>query len=242
MKETVGPCFIRVVWWFASILDMSLMPSSKAWPALFALLLLALIVQAAIIYPRLKGKNAEIASLREATQAQALLESEPVDPQMAVQAEELTRLRKDNQELHRLRNEVRQLREASQQAAKAAQPTATAPATAELLGQLQRQVQQLQTENAQLRAAHQEHIQIRAEANVAAAQANACINNLRMIDGAKQQWALENALTAEAVPQPADIEPYLRDSVIPACPAGGVYTLNAVGLQPLCSVPGHSLQ
>lgn len=218
------------------------MSSSKAWPVLFAVLLLALIVQAAILYPRLKGKDAEIASLREATQAQSLRETERVDPrQLAVQAEELTRLRKDNQELHRLRNEVRQLREATQLAAKAAQPAATAPAAAEVVSQLQRRVEQLQMENAQLRAAQQRTVQIQAQAQ-AEEQVNACINNLRMIDGAKQQWALENAQTAEAVPQPADIEPYLRDSEIPACPAGGVYTLNAVGLPPLCGVPGHALQ
>ena len=32
-------------------------------------------------------------------------------------------------------------------------------------------------------------------------QMNACINNLRQIDGAKQQWALENKVTGAATPR-----------------------------------------
>jgi len=70
---------------------------------------------------------------------------------------------------------------------------------------------------------------------------NACINNLRQIDAAKQQWALENDRPANAVPTAADLLPYFRDGLFPACPVGGVYSLNAVGLPPTCSVPGHSL-
>ena len=75
----------------------------------------------------------------------------------------------------------------------------------------------------------------------AAAMQNACINNLRQIDAAKQQWALENNRTASAVPTAQDLAPYLPDGLFPVCPAGGVYTINAVGLPPTCSVPGHTL-
>src|ERR1700719_983124 len=38
-------------------------------------------------------------------------------------------------------------------------------------------------------------------------QQNACINNLRQIDGAKQQWALENKVSATATPSGANIQP-----------------------------------
>ena len=72
-------------------------------------------------------------------------------------------------------------------------------------------------------------------------QTNACINNLRQIDGAKQQWALENQKAAVAVPTAQDIAPYLKDQVIPACPATGKYTLNAVSALPTCSIAGHAL-
>ena len=40
-------------------------------------------------------------------------------------------------------------------------------------------------------------------------QQNACINNLRMIDAAKQQWALETGQAANATANAAAITPYL---------------------------------
>src|SRR6516164_10295386 len=41
-------------------------------------------------------------------------------------------------------------------------------------------------------------------------QKNACINNLRQIDGAKQQWALENKKTsADSPPTSTSLTPYL---------------------------------
>ena len=70
-------------------------------------------------------------------------------------------------------------------------------------------------------------------------QRNACINNLRQIDGAKQQWALEKGKPATAVPTWDDLKPYLGR--IPHCPAGGTYTINAVDEPPQCSIPGHVL-
>jgi len=72
-----------------------------------------------------------------------------------------------------------------------------------------------------------------------ASQENACINNLRQIDAAKQQWALEKGKLATDVPTWNDIQPYLYK--IPHCPAGGTYSINAVGDKPTCSVPGHVL-
>ena len=73
------------------------------------------------------------------------------------------------------------------------------------------------------------------------AQMNACINNLRMIDGAKQQWALENKKEATDTPTQGEVVLYLRNQQFPVCVAGGVYTLNAVGEDPTCSIPNHSL-
>ena len=75
----------------------------------------------------------------------------------------------------------------------------------------------------------------------AVSQENACINNLRQIDAAKQQWALENGKTASDVPTADDIKTYLRHNRMPTCPAGGTYTINAVGQPPTCSIPGHKL-
>ena len=74
------------------------------------------------------------------------------------------------------------------------------------------------------------------------ARTSACVNNLRLIDGAKQQWALETNQDETAVPAEADVTPYLKNSAMPACPANGAYTLNAVNALPVCSVGGtHTL-
>jgi hypothetical protein len=73
-------------------------------------------------------------------------------------------------------------------------------------------------------------------------QKNACINNLRMIQGAKQQWALERNKTASDVPSWEDIQPYMgRGKTMLRCPAGGQYAIGAVGELPTCSIPGHAL-
>jgi prepilin-type N-terminal cleavage/methylation domain-containing protein len=86
----------------------------------------------------------------------------------------------------------------------------------------------------------------------ASAQANACINNLRQIDGAVNQFALEQHKTTGAtINYPADITPYIKlnaNGSVPPCPAGGSYTLGTLGTSPQeqCSLgntvtPGHFL-
>lgn len=73
------------------------------------------------------------------------------------------------------------------------------------------------------------------------AKRNACINNLRMIDAAKEQSAMANRLTDGQEADPASVAEYLRGNAIPVCPSGGTYTLNPIGKLPTCSVPGHTL-
>ena len=68
-------------------------------------------------------------------------------------------------------------------------------------------------------------------------QQNACINNLRQIDGAIQQWALELKKDPTATVAEADVTPYLKNSV--ACPSGGTvfsdsYTVTDVATKPVC--------
>ncbi len=68
-------------------------------------------------------------------------------------------------------------------------------------------------------------------------QTNACINNLRIIDAAKQQWALEKGKLSTDSPASTDIEPYMGRSgtVMPNCPLGGTgYTIGAVSVVPVC--------
>ena len=140
---------------------------------------------------------------------------------------EISRLRADNQDLPRLRNQVTKLLAANQELSRELNVTLTAAQ------QQQEQLQQLATENQQVRAA--------AQATDAEVQRNACINNLRQIDAAKQLWALENDKTAADIPTEQDLLPYFKDGVFPACPSGGTYTIGAVGNAPACSIPGHVL-
>jgi len=74
------------------------------------------------------------------------------------------------------------------------------------------------------------------------AQKNACINNLRQIDNAKRQWALENKKEMTDTPTEDEIVVYLKDRQFPICPARGIYTTETVGESPACSVPKHLLQ
>ncbi|MCL4177795.1 MAG: type II secretion system GspH family protein [Verrucomicrobia bacterium] len=67
------------------------------------------------------------------------------------------------------------------------------------------------------------------------AQRNACINNLRQIDGAKQQWALETRQAAGASADADAVRPYLKGNVMPTCPLGGAaYTPGAITNNPTC--------
>ncbi len=65
-------------------------------------------------------------------------------------------------------------------------------------------------------------------------QVNSCMNNMRLISGAIQQWALENDKTAEDVVTETDIQVYLKDDRVPECPLGGAYILRTVADEPVC--------
>jgi prepilin-type N-terminal cleavage/methylation domain-containing protein len=84
------------------------------------------------------------------------------------------------------------------------------------------------------------------------AQTNACINNLRIIDGAKGQWALEQHKQNTDTPAGTDIQPYMGHGSageLPCCPNDSAqafatsYQPNNVGTKPACliSPTTHSL-
>jgi general secretion pathway protein G len=71
---------------------------------------------------------------------------------------------------------------------------------------------------------------------------NACINNLRVIDGAKNQWALEKDKKEGDTPTATDLDPYIKGGFNSLhCPAEGQYSINPVGQPPTCTVRGHRL-
>src|SRR3954462_605382 len=66
---------------------------------------------------------------------------------------------------------------------------------------------------------------------------NSCIANLKQIDSAKEQWAMDNKAASGAAVQMSDIAGvYMKGAAAgPSCPSGGAYTVNAVGTNPACS-------
>jgi len=69
----------------------------------------------------------------------------------------------------------------------------------------------------------------------ATSQQNACINNMRQITAAVNEWALETGQQSGATVANTELTPYIQlnsNSSIPPCPAGGTYTLGAVGNLP----------
>jgi prepilin-type N-terminal cleavage/methylation domain-containing protein len=85
------------------------------------------------------------------------------------------------------------------------------------------------------------------------AQQNTCINNLRQIYSAKQQWALELNESSTATPNSASLKPYMGRGSSggnpPVCPSAGngatfsgSYTVGNMTVPPSCNVVAtHSL-
>ncbi len=74
------------------------------------------------------------------------------------------------------------------------------------------------------------------------AQMNACINNLRQIDGAVQTWALETKQNDNAQVEYSQISGYMKNQVV--CPSGGhtfsdSYQLGTVQDKPICKIKGN---
>ena len=184
-------------------------------------------------------KDAAIVQLRESQQRVEQLQSDLdqlKNSSVATLSTENARLRAENQGLTqkfpRLQAENNRWREQNQ---KLTQQLETAHSAVQ---QQQEQLRQMQADNQQANTAPEPAAE---QPLSAAAQLNACINNLRQIDAAKQQWALENDKPANAIPTAQDLLSYLQGGIFPVCPSGGTYTINAVAVPPTCSVPSHVL-
>ncbi len=70
------------------------------------------------------------------------------------------------------------------------------------------------------------------------ARTNACLANLKSLDGAKMQWAMEYHRNDGDVVTWGNIAPgYMKAQV--NCPWGYAYTLQPIGVPPYCPVVGH---
>jgi chromosome segregation ATPase len=201
----------------------------KRW---FAWLCLALMLVAEILLFRALHEKDAAQTAARATQIQMRQMRQDLDElknsNAGLQAAEISRLRKQNEiytnRLARTQSAIDQLETELEQ-------TTRQLTTARTALQLQQDhLQQLQAEN-----------RLVTDAGLAIIHRNTCINNLRQIDGAKQQWALEKNKTLDAVPTARDLLPYLKDGAFPVCPDGGTYSINSVDALPTCTVAGHVL-
>jgi hypothetical protein len=196
----------------------------------------ALLATEVFLFLAKSQKDAALVQLHEArlvaVQLRAQLD-QLKNSSVATLSAENARLRAENQNLAqkftRLQKENNQLHKGNQQLTQQLQTTSDASQ------------QPIQPEEQQAVAAPEPVTDQSAAMAAAAAQLNTCINNLRLIEAAKQQWALDNSKTDDDIPNALELLPYFRDDVFPACPAGGTYTINAVSVLPTCSAPGHML-
>ena len=201
----------------------------KRW---FAWLCLAMMVVSEIfLFDAVRQKDAAQTELRE-TQAQMWQLRKEMEElknsSTGLQASEINRLRKQNEiYTNRLAKAQVMIDKLEGEAAQISQSLANARAALELQ---QEHLQELESEKKMV-----------TEAGLVLIHRNTCINNLRMIDGAKQQWALEKDKPMDAVPKQKDLLPYLKDGVFPTCPDGGTYSINSVESLPTCTVQGHVL-
>ena len=70
-----------------------------------------------------------------------------------------------------------------------------------------------------------------------------CIANLKQIESAKEQWAMENKKGPTDTPAWTDLvgaSAYMKKQ--PSEPVGGTYSINAINADPTCSIGGtHTL-
>jgi len=73
--------------------------------------------------------------------------------------------------------------------------------------------------------------------------ANKCVNNLRLIQAAKDQYAIENPVPDTTVPDTAAIQIYLKNDTMPGEPTGSSYSINAINTNATCNsgLTGHAL-
>ncbi len=68
-------------------------------------------------------------------------------------------------------------------------------------------------------------------------RSKACVSNLKQIESAKEQWAMDTKTAATATPLlTALVGSTLYIKEAPNCPSSGTYTANAMSADPACTV------
>ena len=66
------------------------------------------------------------------------------------------------------------------------------------------------------------------------ARANICVNNLRLIESAVEQWGMATGAEQGAAPAAGVVDEYIRGGALPECPEGGAYDPGTLGGSPEC--------
>jgi prepilin-type N-terminal cleavage/methylation domain-containing protein len=83
------------------------------------------------------------------------------------------------------------------------------------------------------------------------AQATACINNIRVIQGAKDMWSLEAKKSSSDTATEAELQPYIGHGAtgkLPTCPNDSAstfatsYSVNQVDAMVICNIGGGNAQ
>src|SRR5437660_2144114 len=68
-------------------------------------------------------------------------------------------------------------------------------------------------------------------------RAKACVANLKQIEAAKEQWAMDTKAAPTATPGTTDLygtSAYIKST--PSCASGGTYTIGDLNTRPVCSI------
>ena len=183
-------------------------------------------------HSKAKEEEGEVASLREEIEH---LESKVAELEearnSAINADEYERLRKQADEVYKLRGEISQLRRENQQFALKAQqqpqPIAQAVVHDPFFDEDFPEASLSEQELAQLRIQRQ--------------HATVCVEHLKNLEEAKTKWATSNNKNGGEQVLANEVLAYVPNQTMPLCPSGGTYTFNEIGIPASCSVEGHSL-
>jgi prepilin-type N-terminal cleavage/methylation domain-containing protein len=70
-------------------------------------------------------------------------------------------------------------------------------------------------------------------------QKNACIENMRQVESAKEQWAMQAMKANGQAIVTDEVAGFIKGSNFPSCPAGGTYTYGVIGTDASCTITGH---
>ena len=68
-------------------------------------------------------------------------------------------------------------------------------------------------------------------------RAKSCVANLKQIESAKEQWAMDTKAASTATPSDTDLygtTNYIRNT--PGCPSNGTYTIGSMTARPSCNI------